>query len=564
VIGVTVARLQRTYPGGRLRYVIGRLSGMIVPPVKVSEPEPGSVEVDHNVPVTVRDGTVLRVNVHRPPGEGPFPAILAAHPYGKDKVPVKRRRGYKVSFQFRALRQTATVPISSLTTWEAPDPVWWAKHGYVVINADLRGAGTSEGTGSILTIKEGEDIYDIIEWAASQPWSTGAVGMLGVSYLAIAQYQVSALRPPSLKAICPWDGFTDAYRDLMMPGGIRENGFIKLWSAGLKGVRLTDDIAAQQTRQPLRDEFWQSLVPDLPKIEVPMMVCASFSDNNLHNRGTWRAFMHAGSADKFAYTHRDGRWATFYTEPALTAQLDFFERYLRGRDDVPPPPRVRLEVRESQKRVVEVRAEDTYPLARTQWTQLHLRGDGSLNRTQADQPGQETFQISRQVASFTWRIPEDIELTGPMAAHLWVAAPDADDLDLIVGVEKWRNGRYVPFEGSYGWGRDRVTSGWLRASLRQLDPELSTPSIPVPRFTSIDRLTPGQAVQVSIPLGHSATLFRRGEALRFIIAGRWLASVDPFLGQFPAHYVTRRSGQCRVHWGPDHPSHLLVPAIPSS
>jgi uncharacterized protein len=57
--------------------------------------------------------------------------------------------------------------------------------------------------------------------------------------------------------------------------------------------------------------------------------------------------MHAGSADKFAYTHRDGRWATFYTEPARTALLNFFDRYLRGRDDVPPPTRVRLEVRES-------------------------------------------------------------------------------------------------------------------------------------------------------------------------------------------------------------------------
>ena len=84
----------------------------------------------------------------------------------------------------------------------------------------------------------------------------------------------------------------------------------------------------------------------------------------------------------------------------------------------------------------------------------------------------------------------------------------------------------------------------------------------IPTFTSIDPLTPGQAVQVSIPLGHSATLFRRGETLRFIIAGRWLASVDPFLGQFPAHYVTRKSGPGRIHWGPDHQSHLLVPAIP--
>ena len=59
--------------------------------------------------------------------------------------------------------------------------------------------------------------------------------MIGVSYLAISQWKAAALRPPSLKAICPWEGFTDAYRDLVLPGGIREDGFIRMWGLALRG-----------------------------------------------------------------------------------------------------------------------------------------------------------------------------------------------------------------------------------------------------------------------------------------------------------------------------------------
>src|ERR1700761_4101726 len=140
---------------GGVVYALGRLHRMIFPNVEISEPKPGSVHVDNNVAVVMRDGVSLRVNVHRPPGEDQFPVLLCAHPYRKDNVPKKGIFGYSVAFQFRALRQTATLPFSALTTWEAPDPAWWCERGYVVINADLRGAGTSDGTGAILTIKEG-------------------------------------------------------------------------------------------------------------------------------------------------------------------------------------------------------------------------------------------------------------------------------------------------------------------------------------------------------------------------------------------------------------------------
>lgn len=74
---------------------------------------------------------------------------MAAHPYGKDNLPRRRAGGWRVSVQYRMLRQTERVRFSALTGWEAPDPAWWAAQGYAVVNCDLRGAGTSEGEASL-------------------------------------------------------------------------------------------------------------------------------------------------------------------------------------------------------------------------------------------------------------------------------------------------------------------------------------------------------------------------------------------------------------------------------
>jgi predicted acyl esterase len=545
-----------------VRYALSRVRGIARPPVTVHEPAAGTVVSDRNVAVPMRDGVLLRVNVFRPPGDGPFPVILSAHPYGKDRFPSRHGRRSRFSAQYRIMRQPAPVSFSTLTTWEAPDPAWWTGQGYAVINADLRGAGTSDGVGSLMSDAEGRDVYDLIEWAGDQPWSTGKVGMLGVSYLAMSQYRAAGLAPPSLTAICPWEGMTDPYRDLMRPGGLYEHGFTRIWAAGTRRTcRLDTDLGKEQRNRPLRDEWWQAHAPDLAAIEVPMLVCTSFSDNDLHSRGSFRAFQHAGSPHRYAYTHRGGKWTTFYGEPARDAQLAFLDRYLRGLD-VPEPPRVRLEVRESRDRVVEVRDEDEWPLARTEWTPLYLSDGGTLGVDPPDRPGSVTFHTKRRAAAFTLPVTAETELTGPMALRLWLSVDGTDDVDLVVGVEKWRGTQYVGFEGSYGFGRDRVATGWQKASLRHLDEDASTPAEPVHTYLTREPLQPGQVVPVDVALGPSATLFRPAETLRLVVAGRWLWRFNPLTGNFPARFVDNPSGRCTLHWGPDRPAHLLVPRIP--
>lgn len=545
---------------GALHYAIQRVRGLLRPPISIYEPPPDIV-VDRDLPIPTRDGTVLRANVFRADETARLPVILSIHPYGKDNLPTRRRRRWSYSFQYRILRQPEPIRFSSLTGWEAPDPAWWTARGFAVMSADLRGCGHSEGTAQLLSPQEARDVYDVVEWAGRQPWADGRVVMLGVSYLAITQYGAAALRPPALRAIVPWEGFSDPYRDFAMPGGVREAGFMRVWGTMLRRtVRQAYDLIAMQRRHPLRDTFWESLSPDLSAIDVPMLVCGSFSDQELHSRGSVRAFTTAGSKTARLYTHRGGKWSTFYSESALNEQL----RFIRGVLDGTAPARrsVRLEVREDAATICDIREESEWPLARTIWRRLHMSAAGLLSTEPPQIAARVGFAARSQAAAFTWTFTEQTEITGPMAARLWVQLHGCDDANIFVGVEKWRDGKFVPFEGSFGYGRDRVATGWARVALRRLDVERSQPWEPVPTCTDPQQAPTGEPVAVDVALGPSSTLFRPGEQLRLIVAGRWLAPSNPLTGSFPSRYARSPRGEVSLHWDPEHPGYLLLPVIP--
>jgi putative CocE/NonD family hydrolase len=546
---------------GGLAYSINRVRALLHPPITVYDP-PADISIERDLPIPTSDGTILRANVFRPPGQDRRPVILSIHPYGKDNLPTRRRGRWTYSFQYRILRQPEPLRFSSLTGWEAPDPAWWVARGFAVVNADLRGCGRSEGTAQLLSPQEGGDVCDVVEWAGEQPWSDGRVVMVGVSYLAISQYGAAARRPSALRAIIPWEGFADPYRDFAMPGGIREIGFMRIWGNMLRRtVRQAYDLRAMQRTHALRDGFWESLTPDLSKIDVPMLVCGSFSDQALHSRGSMRVFTTAESAHARLYTHRGGKWSTFYSDDALAEQLAFVRDVLDG--STPPRRSVRLEVREGGHTISGVREESEWPLARTVWLPLHLAAPGALATQPPAADGHVAFPARSRAAAFTWTFTEDTELTGPMSARLWVETTGCDDVNLFVGVEKWRGGRYVGFEGSFGYGRDRVATGWQRAALRRIDPCRSQPWEPVPTCTDPRPLNPGEVVEVDVALGPSATLFRVGEQLRLLVAARWLAPVNPLFGSFPSRYAKSPRGTVILHWGPKRAALLLVPVIPS-
>jgi uncharacterized protein len=548
---------------GAARYAGGRIRGILRPPVTVHPPGQ-HLRVDRDVAITMADGVVLRANVYRGRAEGRAPVILCAHPYGKDSIPGRSRTGRRLNFQFRMLRQPAPVRLSSETSWEAPDPDWWTIQGYAVVNLDVRGAGTSGGEGAVLSDQEADDIRAVIDWIAAQPWCDGNVGMLGVSYLAISQYKTAALGPAALKAIVPWEGFTDAYRDLFRPGGVRERGFSTMWTTiTRRTTRQSVDIGAETRARPLDDDWWRSLAPDLERIRVPMLVCGSFSDDNLHSRGSMRAFARVASAESHLYTHRGGKWTTFGGDDARAVQKTFLDRHLRGADTPALPP-VRLEVRDRGDHVVEVREEREWPLARTRWTTLALAAQddaGTLLEAGTPVAGEATFAARRHALSFRHVFTADTEITGPASARLWISRIGGEDLPLFVGLAKESQGRFVPFEGSYGFGRDFVTTGWQDMRFGESGDD---PRIPEHDYRVRRSVPPGEITEVAIALGPSSTLFRAGDALVFSVSGRQLSPRNPLTGAFPGIYRWgARDLRYTVHWSPEHPSHVVLPVIPT-
>jgi hypothetical protein len=548
-----------------LAYAAERVFRTAFPALTITPPAPG-IRFDRDVAVPMRDGTRLRLNLFRPAYDGKFPTIMSAHPYGKDAFARHSPFGYLPPKRYRFMRQPAPVRFSAYTTWEAPDPSFWVERGYAVVNLDLRGFGTSEGTGALLSQQEAADYAEVIEWAAAQPWSNGKVGLNGVSYLAITQWEVAALRPKALAAICPWEGFTDVYRDLAYPGGVREDGFMPFWSNMTEhDGRTSESLRALQLAHAEWDDAWAAKAPALERIEVPALVCASFSDQGMHTRGSFEAFRRIGSRYRFLYTHRDGKWSRYYSPEALALQARFFDCFLKGEDngmrELAP---VRLEVRTARGEVRGVRDEPSWPLPGTRWTRLYLAPD-RLREAPLDARTSMRFDVPDGGASFLFRAPEDMEIAGPMKVRLHVELSGATDAHLFVAVCKVRaaadghGSGDVVFEGTSGFGYDVVAKGWLRVAHRRIDEARSEPHRPFHRHDRAEPMAPGEIAPIDIEVLPSATCFARGEGLRLELRGRWFWKRSPLLGTFPFTYAPSPSAGVVLHFGGEHDAFLLVP-----
>ena len=156
-----------------------------------------------------------------------------------------------------------------------------------------------------------------------------------------------------------------------------------------------------------------------------MMVCASFSDHGLHTMGSFRAFEKAKSKYKWVYTHRTGKWVSYYSPEVQKMTKDFMDCFLKddtssGFLDTPP---VRLEVRSSLDEVHEVRHENEWPIARTQYTKLYLdEQPQSLSLEKPGKQAEEEYPAKKGKALFNFKFSEGTELSGYMKLRVWVEA----------------------------------------------------------------------------------------------------------------------------------------------
>jgi uncharacterized protein len=526
----------------------------------------GGIVLERDVAVPMRDGIRLMVNVFRPETGGSHPVVLSVTPYGKDNLP----DWLGMIFMRIAGVRFGKLNCSGWTGFESPDPLFWTRAGYAVVQADVRGMHKSEGRAGALTLDDAQDYAELIAWSAHQPWCTGAVGLCGVSYLSMSQWRVAALQPPppALRAIIPWEGVTDMLRELGYQDGVPETLFTQLWwkvrmqRGRNRRFPMAEDFLKERDTRPLDDDWWESKRARLEAIHVPALVCASWSDQGLHTRGSLIGFERLGSQQKWLYTHGRRKWETFYSEEAQGVQQRFFDHFLKGQPNGwEATPRVRLETRRSRCDY-EVRSETTWPLTTVRYTPLFLDAlAGALRPAEVKEEGRVTYRADGSKASghacFTVRFAEETELTGTMALKLWVSTSRGDDLDLFAVVRKLDiRGREVHFFGYNGFAKDSVAKGWLRVSHRELDPSRSRVGRPWHTHKRIDLLKPDEIVPIEIEIHASSTAFEAGSTLRLDLSGHDFAKYPGF-----RHKRSVNRGMHAIHAGGRFDSHLLIPQI---
>lgn len=511
--------------------------------------------IDYDATIVLRDGVRIYADIYRPRVEEPVPVVLAWGPYGKHWRTNRMFPGADVDPAW----------ISEFTPFEAPDPVYWTAHGYAVAVVDPRGLWNSEGDFSHNGPAERDDLYDTIEWLGAQPWSSGNVGMLGVSYLAGSQYQAAAAAPPSLKAISPWECFSDWYREFATHGGIPETGFRPRVSTNVSyGRGQTEDPALNMWAHPLDDWYYADKYGDLTDVHIPAYVVASWSDHGLHSRGTLNAFESIGSTDKWLEVHGRKKWAYFYAPESVERQRAFFDTHLRDIETgMRDWPRARWEIRDSEDvGGWEWRSADALPHHAAP-AALHL--DFVSGRLAPSPPsGESSITIDPLHESFDleYEFDADTEIVGPACLTLWMSADSSSDADIFAIVRKFdANGDEVRFPINSVFSDGPVAMGWLRASHRETTSQ-STTLVPHHPHTRETPLEAGVPERLDIEIWASGTVFHSGEKLVITIQGRDFIKRPPRNLVPPMqilHESTRNKGTWTVHSGPTRDSVLRVP-----
>lgn len=385
-----------------------------------------SFRIERDVPIEMRDGTLLRADVHRPDDDAKHPAILF--------------RSYN-----RAYGSRAPILYDLLNA------------GYIFINSDVRGRGGSSGEWKPEKnfIVEGPDGYDSIEWIAAQKWCDGNVGMFGISHQTFFQYMAAIDQPPHLRAIAPWTG---DFNEMFVPP--RSGGAISLVTALIWLPREAADAVdrlekqGQDVSEMRRILAWARTQPDevanyLPFKDVPLarvgrlgellswrlnpvsqpelerhrqyerIAVPCFHECGWYDGAGWSVFENFGELRQRAGSPRArvgqhlivGPWqhaAQFqssvgdinYGFAADSAgsrvhqfQIAFYEKYLRDKDIALPT------VRYFVMGANEWRTAEEWPVPQTQWQRFYLHsrgnantaaGDGALNRAE---PGSETPDV---------------------------------------------------------------------------------------------------------------------------------------------------------------------------
>jgi len=576
---------------------------------EVSEVRDG-MRIDWDMPIEMEDGLVLRCDVFRPVKNGRYPVILSHGPYGKW---LHFEDGYKTAWDRMAQKHPDVMAGSSnkYQSWEVCDPEKWVPDGYVVVRVDSRGCGRSPGYVEHWSPRETKDFYNCIEWAGVQPWSNGKVGLSGISYYAINQWQVANLQPKHLAAVCVWEGFADFYRELSHNGGIYST-FAQNWydmqvktvqyGLGVNGHRsrmngdwvsgpetLTAeemgsnryDLGKTYFAHPLDDAYYKAMSPDWSRVKVPLLSAANWGGQPLHPRGNFEGFMRAASRQKWLEVHGIEHWTHYYTDYGVKLQKKFFGYFLKGeRNGWDKQPRVQLNVRHPGEKFV-IRHEDGWPIPRTLWTKCHLIADGHvLSRDGRGEAATVSFDALGDGVTFvTEPVEEETEITGPVAVKLQVSS-STEDADIFVVLRVFApDMKEIVFQGALD-PHTPIGQGWLRASHRKLDKKLTLPFRPYHTHDERQPLEPGKVYELDIEIVPTCIVVPKGYRVGLSVRGcdyvypggsggrlsnmkNEFTGCGPFLHNDPRDRpVSVYGGRTTIHLGGGRENFVLLPVIP--
>ncbi len=514
----------------------------------LSEPQ-YTVILEANQRVPMRDGTTLLADVLRPDAHGRFPALVAASPYPRQI-------------------QNSGAPLGFV---EAGASDFFVPRGYVHVLANARGTGGSGGTYDFYGPTERRDMYDLVEWAAAQPWCDGKVGMIGISAFAVLQLEAAVEQPPHLRAIFPVATSADLY-EAIYHGGLLSATFTCGW---LKGVGTLAGLGDKQLRGPLmqlaerilrnplvhdrlqhfngeaalavlgkliparfapqpwgdlfvavavehqtKDEFWRQrdLISLLHRVRVPVYLGCDWANVPMHLASTFAALAALPAAVPVRVALLEPGDLSWPWEGLHVEALAWFDQWLRGRDTgvmEGPPIRYCLPGEADGWRTA-----TAWPPPGTRHVPLHLTVDGALLPEEGP-PG---------VRSYLY-LPERLARTplgaaaGP-SALLWESQPLPAALDMAGPAELVLEAATTAIDTAWiatlqdvapdGQVTD-VTAGWLRGSLRAVDEARSSPGRPAHPYDTLEPIVPNARVTYRIGLVDNARRFLPGHRIRLVL-----------------------------------------------
>lgn len=540
---------------------------------------------EDNVKIKVRDGTRLNAAIIRPKSSEKFPAILGIHPYDPDQSPPIKT----VPFYPSTAGSLRSGPEKANGPYESGDSLFYSQRGYVHVICSVRGTGLSEGKYDFLGPQEVQDIYDVIEWIAAQPWCDGKVGMFGVSYFAITQKRVAALNPPHLKCIfAPW-AYTDPYRHSHYHGGIfhfysatwrtlidrpklqvltrnrmSEQEFSKAIQEALNDTEInqipeivqalknpdegTNPIVVDVVLNKHYNSFWKERTVNHAPIKVPCYLGADWAVYGLHLPGTFSSWEEIDAPKKMTISP-----PVPLDRPLHQLQyesLRWFDYWLKGIENgVMKTPAVNLYVMGSG----EWKSSNDWPLPETVWLPfyLHERSELSEHELRVNEGGDsyDDSPWSRgHLEYYSPRIVDATEVIGPAVLNIYASTTDVE-------VFWFASLRDVDPEG-----KEKVlTRGWLRGSHRELDKSKSKPWEPYHPHDRSVPLEPNRVYEFNIGLVPTANLFKSGHKIALKISSAEDLASTTSESLATKHIKRPKPSRITVFHSPDRPSNLVLP-----